>query len=234
MKLFVLLALNTGMTQIDINHLYRHQVDYKNGYIVRKRGKTKWHPNVPTVRYRLWPETLKLLQRYDSGRMGKDDPVLLNYNGNEFVQYTFKANGKTNRLDIIGGLFNALISQHFPELKGKKTFRSLRKTGATILGNDPRYFFVSWMYLGHSAKSIAERHYIKPSQELIDEAIDWLESNSDLHNKVRPTLAVEVRSSVQVGHGTAGASQMAACSILNRSADSRFFLGLASICSTQA
>ena len=174
MKLFMLLGLNCGMTQQDISRLYRHQVDSKNGYIIRKRGKTKWHPNVPTVKYKLWAETLRLLKKYDAGRMGENDLVLVTSGGKEFVRYTYQPSGKTTRFDGIGMNFCQLLIQHFPHLKNKKTFKCLRKTGATLLGNDARYFFCAWLYLGHSAKTIAEQHYIKPSQELIDEAIIWL------------------------------------------------------------
>lgn len=171
-KLWILLALNTGMTQMDICHLYRFQVDYETGYIVRKRGKTKWHKTVPTIRYKLWNQTLELLKKFDSGRKGENDLVLVNRKGKEFVRYTRKANGKTNRYDTIGNLFNLFKKQLHGDTP--KTFKSLRSCGATLLGSQPRYFFCAWSFLGHSPRTIAEKHYIKPTQELIDEAIRWL------------------------------------------------------------
>ena len=165
-RLFVLLALNMGMTQWDISTIYRFQLDYKTGYLTRKRGKTKWHPSVPTVKYKLWKPMLRLLKKFDSG----GDVVLLNEAGTPLVRYKFRDDGKSLRIDAIGGKLTQVANT---VAKGKH-FKHLRKTGATLLASHPRYFFCSWQYLGHSARTIAERHYIAPDQPLFDESISWL------------------------------------------------------------
>jgi hypothetical protein len=165
-RLFVLLALNTGMTQWGISTIYRFQLDYKTGYLTRKRGKTKWHPTVPTVKYKLWKPTLRLLKQFDSG----GDVALLNEAGKSLVRYEFRDDGKSLRLDNIGMKFTEVAKK----LTNGKRFKHLRKTGATLLASNPRYFFCAWQYLGHSARTIAERHYIAPDQSLFDESIRWL------------------------------------------------------------
>jgi integrase len=60
-RLYCLLGLNCGMYQIDIANLNRGEVDLAAGTIKRKRSKTKKKKNVPTVTYRLWNKTLRLL-----------------------------------------------------------------------------------------------------------------------------------------------------------------------------
>ena len=52
----------------------------------------------------------------------------------------------------------------------------LRKTSAMLLESDPSYARYSQLLLGHSPKSIADRHYLSPSQENFDRAIAFLRS----------------------------------------------------------
>jgi hypothetical protein len=42
-------------------------VDLRQGRLVHKRVKTHGQSNMPTVEYKLWPETLDLLRRFRSG-----------------------------------------------------------------------------------------------------------------------------------------------------------------------
>ncbi|QDU62384.1 hypothetical protein Pan216_32510 [Planctomycetes bacterium Pan216] len=48
----------------------------------------------------------------------------------------------------------------------------LRKTSATLIDNE--FPGLGDVFLGHSPRSIKERHYVQPSQEKFDEAIAWL------------------------------------------------------------
>ena len=54
-ELYLLVALNTGATQVDLSDLERGEFDPETGTIERKRSKTQHHDGVPVVRYRLWP-----------------------------------------------------------------------------------------------------------------------------------------------------------------------------------
>ncbi len=62
LKLYALLALNCGMYGVDIASLTWSE--YSNGRITRKRTKTRAGENVPEVSYRLWPETVQLLEKW--------------------------------------------------------------------------------------------------------------------------------------------------------------------------
>ena len=59
-------------------------------------------------------------------------------------------------------------------LKFKKSLKLLRKTAATMLESHPVYGRYTSHFLGHSPRSIKDKHYAAPSQELFDEAIAWL------------------------------------------------------------
>jgi hypothetical protein len=50
----------------------------------------------------------------------------------------------------------------------------LRKTAASLLDSHPEFGRYSQLFLGHSPRTIADRHYIKPSQERFDAAVLWL------------------------------------------------------------
>ena len=89
--LYILLALNTGATQIDISDLKVEEVDWTEGRIIRRRSKTKDEEHVPVVNYRLWPETFALLKLE---RATEGDRVLVNANGSPLLCQEIKADGK--------------------------------------------------------------------------------------------------------------------------------------------
>ncbi len=55
------------------------------------------------------------------------------------------------------------------------SIKHFRKTGASLIANEFGDELAE-RYLGHSAKSIAGKHYIKRDQERFDSAISWLGS----------------------------------------------------------
>ena len=75
-KLYLLLMMNCGFTQVDIANLKQDEVDFKAGTITRKRSKTQDYDKVPTVRYPLWKTTLALLKVFHDQ---KGDLVLRGY-----------------------------------------------------------------------------------------------------------------------------------------------------------
>ena len=56
------------------------------------------------------------------------------------------------------------------------TLKMLKKTSVSLLEDDSKYSGLKYLFLGHSPRSIADRHYVRPPQNLFDEAIDWLGS----------------------------------------------------------
>src|SRR5208337_356959 len=78
-RLYLLLMLNTGMTQKDIADLTPIEVNLTHGWIERRRSKTKKSENTPTIKFKLWNTTLELLRKHHS----QDDPdrILTNEDG---------------------------------------------------------------------------------------------------------------------------------------------------------
>jgi integrase len=164
-RLYLLLMLNCGMYQSDIADLRQEEVDWSLGTVRRKRSKTRRIKNAPEVRYKLWPETFSLLQKHRS----QADWVLVSDEGNKLVDYGL-ANGKLKRYDLIeDGFRRARVKAGVD-----KPLKSFRKTSANLLEGHPVYQrFVRYL-LGQAPASVAERHYVDPSDELFAQALAWL------------------------------------------------------------
>ncbi len=168
MRLFMLLALNCGMTQQDISDLKPTEVDWKSGEIIRKRSKTRKKKSTPTITYRLWPETLRLLKKHRS----KDkDHVLLNKNGNPFKSSSVNAEGKFSKIDTIGKDFLKLVKDC--EIEGK-SFINLKKTSRSILEDNKTYQPIAERFVGRAPRTVSDRHYAKSPTNWLAEATDWL------------------------------------------------------------
>ena len=166
LRLHLLLMLNCGMTQRDISDLKDEEVDWNAGRIRRKRSKTANHDNVPVVEYLLWPRTFDLLKEYRSG----GELVLLTESGRPWVRTDLK-DGKLVKSDSVASCYIWLKKR----LKGfSKPLKQLRKTAASLLDTHPVYGRYAQLFLGQSPRSIADKHYVQPSQVLFDEAVLWL------------------------------------------------------------
>ena len=173
LRLHILLMMNCGMTQIDISDLRQVEVDWGRGRIVRKRSKTDHFDQVPEVDYLLWGETWELLLKY---RQPQGDRVLLTESGKPWVRDSIDAIGKRRKVDVIASNYAHLKRR----LKVDEPLKRLRKTSSTLLGEHPFYGRFAQHFLGQSPRSIADRHYVKPSIELFDEAVRWLGSQYGL------------------------------------------------------
>lgn len=167
-RLYILIAINCGFTQIDISNLRPTEVDLEAGFITRKRSKTGDHESVPEVSRKLWPETLALLREHAS-----DDPirVLLNKLGRPLVEVT-DSGEKVNRTDTIAKAMARLRKRM--KRKAPITFKKFRATAASKLGEHPEFRPYCQYFLGHSPGTVADKHYVAPSQAQFDRATEWL------------------------------------------------------------
>jgi integrase len=167
LKLCLLLMANTGSTQQDVSDLLDEDVDWTEGRITRKRSKTKDKESVPTVSYKLWPETFSLLQLYRSGT----ERVLLTESRLPYVRTTL--NPETGKLSKADG-----FASNYVHLKKRLVFakplKQLRKLGASLLAKHEVYGRFVGHFLGHSPRTVADRHYQVPPQDLFDQAVLWL------------------------------------------------------------
>ena len=165
-KLYCLLMLQCGMTQIDIADLKHSEVDWKSGRIIRKRSKTGDHEHVPTVDYKLWGETFRLLKKFKSKH---NELVLTNENG-EPLKIDGRRGDRYFKNDNIASAFNRLRAK----MGVQATPKQLRKAAATKLASHPEHSRYVPHFLGHSPRTIADKHYVKPSRPQFDKAIKWL------------------------------------------------------------
>lgn len=168
LKLYILLALNCGMTQVDISTLKPESVDWKAGTLTRKRGKTAHFERVPTVTYQLWDITIQLLKKLRS-----DDPnhLLLSSKGTTLRGEELR-NGKLVRRDPIRVAFERLRKS----LGQKGDFKSLKKTSASLLRDHSEFNGVEAVFLDHAPKSMSDRHYTTVPTALLARGLDWLEA----------------------------------------------------------
>jgi integrase len=165
-RLYILLGLNCGITQKDISDLLDVDVSWRDGTITRKRSKTHKHAGVPTVTYKLWPETLELLRDFRSG----SDVVLLNRNGNRLVEEHLTEDGEFRKTDNIKNAYERVLRK----VSFSKPFTLTRKTSATLINADNRFRGLDQLFLGHAPATIAEKHYTATSKSALDEALAFL------------------------------------------------------------
>jgi integrase len=173
--LYILLCLNCGFTQGDLATLRKVELRLKEGRIVRQRAKTRRHPNPPLVNYKLWPKTLRLLKSHISEH---PELVFLTKRGTRLIvsMMVKRSDGDHHvRYDTVCRTYGKLRKKH-SELPNK-SLKFLRKTGSTKLRGETKYMLLDQLYLGHSHKTIADRHYNAFDGEPhppLDEAITWL------------------------------------------------------------
>jgi integrase len=166
LRLHLLLMVNCGMTQVDISDLLDSEVDWEAGRISRKRSKTADQKNTPTVEYPLWPETFRLLKEHRSG----GDRALLTESGRPWVRTEIQ-DGELIKADNIASNYVHLKKK----LKGfRKPLKQLRKTAASLLEKHPDHSRYGWLFLGHSPRTVKDKHYVHPDQGRVDAAVLWL------------------------------------------------------------
>ena len=173
LRLYLLLMLNCGMYTSDIGALRHDEVDLKHGTLSRKRTKTRNRSeSVPMVCYLLWDETLRLLKEHVSQHPAL---CLLNEDGGALWAERVQEQGKYTRNDTIKNLWFRFQSNMLKLPRNdRKPLKLFRKTAASMLEHHDTFGRYAQFYLGHSPRSVAERHYVQPSQRQFDRAIVWL------------------------------------------------------------
>jgi integrase len=165
-RLHFLLMCNCGFLASDLNDLRQHEVDWSAGIITRRRTKTRHEASPPVVRYKLWPETFALLQKW---RSSDPDIVLLTQTGGRWL-VGHQGDVSFTRSDCVASALRVYLRR----AGVRKPPKALRATAATALAGHPTYKFYAGYFLGHSPRGVAERHYIKPSDEEFFAALEWL------------------------------------------------------------
>lgn len=165
LRLYALLGLNCGMTNTDLAGLKKSEVNLKAGSITRRRTKTGDHDSVPVVRYKLWPETLKLLRKHQSTYPDHPELFLTNMRGNPLCGTRIEE-GKARRYDQ--------VVQQWRRAEPGIPLKAFRSIAATLVESHEIYGRVTSLFLGHAPRGIAAKHYAAAPQGLLDQALDWL------------------------------------------------------------
>jgi len=166
LRLYALLALNTGMNNTDIAHLEERQIDFKRRTLRRKRVKTEGWEKVPTVLYALWDETLQLLrQEMTTGATY----ALLDAAGKPLYVESKGVGGKPKLYDKVKSQWRDTLGRSSDRPFTLKDFRDF---GSLLLQNGPfRTYQASW--LGHTPKEVHETNY--SGMEDVRSACKWME-----------------------------------------------------------
>lgn len=170
---YILLALNTGANQIDIAELKYAKNDKAlglcKGTVRRKRVKTEGHENVPIVRYNLWHRTQQAINKY---KCQEGEYVFRTEQGNILVSRTRGEDGKLKNNDSLGLRFRRLMERL--KIEGK-SFKTLRATAASKLGNNKKYRVFGPLFLGQAPDGVYEQHYLNEDCKELNEGVKWLE-----------------------------------------------------------
>lgn len=173
-QLYVLLGLNCGMLQGDVADLKHSEIDWQAGTITRQRSKKKKKENLPTICWKLWPATLKLLS---TSRSDDTDRALLNAQGRPLAEKK-EVNGKYTKTDTIGkamGRIRDRMKRMDPPARTEPiSFKRFRSTAASKLGQHESYRAYAQHFLAHAPTNVADKHYVTPSQDQFDRAVAWL------------------------------------------------------------
>ncbi len=182
MRLYILLALNGGFTQIDIATLTHGMIDWEAGIISRDRNKT----SVPQG-CKLWVSTLALLrQEATKPRANGNNLVLISEEGNPLAYETVTESGKHSKVDSIRSAFGRLKLKC--KMKDNRGFKTFRKTGADAIAR--RYQTQPQLvdlYLAHSVNGM-RKHYANQYFDELYKATDWLATRFAFDKTQNPTI----------------------------------------------
>jgi integrase len=177
MRLYMLLALNCGMTQIDISQLRPADINWQKATLSRKRGKTQKFESVPFVVYALWPETLSLLKKFKS----VDSERLLHAPIGGPLKVEIERDGKISKNDYIGLKIRRLLKKI--DLPGQ--FKMLKKTSGSLLRDHEIYNGLEGLFLDHAPRSTSDKHYAAVPTKLLADALNWLRGQLQLKKSTR-------------------------------------------------
>lgn len=172
-KLFILLALNCGFYSVDIARLTRSEFHEKEGRIIRQRSKTRGKSDrIPKVNYKLWTPTIRLLTKY--AQMSNHPTLLLtNVDGGQLWS-EYEKGGTIKHNDNVKNAYFRLQAELKIPKRHRKPFKTFRKTSSSRLDEHTEYGRYAEYFLGEAPRSIAGKHYVKPSRDQFDNALIWL------------------------------------------------------------
>jgi integrase len=173
-RLWAYLNLNCGMTEADLGETEWEQIDTTKWTLTRRRAKTGDNPDVPTVRYKLFPETITELKKLKH-RKGL---LFQTTNGKPMYVKWYEKNDKGETEVHIKDLFSTYWNRQEPKLPvplGK--FRSI---GTTALRTDPIMRQYDERFLGHVG-GLTDQHYGVDADKAFFQALEHIRQTVLIH-----------------------------------------------------
>lgn len=175
----VLLGLNTGAGLKDVMDIQAREYRWRSQEYLRlerRRSKSgQWGS------YILWDETIRMLDKFR-------DPNAT-YNSSDLLLRRLStgkplADGyETKALGDVAYEFKKVVRELFGA-KDKRSFKHLRKTGATYVGR--REKGCDRLYLSHAATSQTDRFYTRVSYSSLDRCLCWMEQDFEVSSELIP------------------------------------------------
>lgn len=162
-KLWALLALNCGMTAADIGQTSWEQIDQDHWVLTRRRVKTGDNESTPTVRYRLWRETIQLLKK-----VGSRKGLIFQTNNGKPMYCCWYENGKMKKKDLLSSYWQRLNPKPAISLGKFKSVAATELKKKAVLRSYVDYF------LGHAASKLSDIHYSAEIDEPFFEALAFI------------------------------------------------------------
>lgn len=185
LRTWAMLCLNCGMTAADLGSLFWADatltlgesiaigqeeakvmglIDSNTWTIRRRRSKTGKNPKTPTVTYKLWPETIRLLK----GLPRRSHLVFVTENGSPMYvsKYTTKTTSKSkvSRKDLFGDYW-----------RGQRiNLGKLRSVAADMLYGHELYRQYKDYFLAHKPNTMSDKHYGKEKDEPFFRALEFI------------------------------------------------------------
>ena len=166
---FMLLFCNCGFRQSDVATLTSDMIS-KNGYLTRKRAKNKKKKDAPVVSWKLWPETIKAVNKVKSN----GELLFVRDNGLPWVIDTLNSENKRSRDDVFRReLWKPFTKKHEWRLPSDL----IRGSAGNLLKVDSEFtnqLSVQIKFLAQKPSGVALKHYLDPPQCDLDAAVMFL------------------------------------------------------------
>lgn len=171
-RFWTILAFNCGMGPVDLGSVTWEDIDQNNWTLTRRRVKTSDHKETPDVTYKLWPETIKLLQTLPH----RSGHLFLTETGTPLYKSAYDTQSSNGSTTVIT---TDLFSSYWNKLAKKPTFTlgKIRSIGSSIIENEPSGKFVSKhsvLYNGRMPRNIDEKNYLYNRLTFLDDALKYL------------------------------------------------------------
>lgn len=157
---WIMLMLNCGFTQTDLNELKKEEIDLKAGRIVRVRTKGEFYDDPPIVNYKLWNKTLELL-KLEMSKHDHPELALLATRGARIINETLVTDPETGEVETKR---SDNVSRNWQKVRAEyglpaRQLKFIRKTGSSCLNENIKYMRLSQLYLGQTHQTVADKHY---------------------------------------------------------------------------